>query len=106
MTPQELVRLEAGRWQILQTCHVGGHIGVTETMLYHTLVGVWASTTRQWIREQLVYLAKRGLVDLERHPVKDWRITLSRIGTDVVTYVVDCEAGIARPPKYWGEGAQ
>ena len=103
MTPTELARLEGGRWHILQTCHVGGHIGVTETMIFHTLVNMWASTTRMWIRDQLSYLESRGLVAVERHAIKDWRATLTRHGWDVSTYVVDCEPGIARPPKYWGD---
>lgn len=104
MTPHEMSRLEAGRWHIIQTCHIGGHIGVTETMLFHTLAGMWAATTRQWIRDQLAYLADRGLVQVERHEVKDWRATLTRHGVDLATYVTDCEPGIDRPKKYWGEG--
>ena len=106
MTQQELVRLEAGRWHILHTCHIGGHIGVTETMLYHSLIGLWAATTRHWIRDQLAYLEDRKLVTLKRHEIHDWRATLTRHGTDVATYVVPCEAGIARPPKYWGDQAR
>ena len=103
MTPDELTRLEAGRWHIIHTCHIGGHIGVTETMLYHTLVGMWASTTRHWIRDQISYLESRDLVQVERHALRDWRVTLTRHGWDLATYVIDCEPGIDRPHKYWGD---
>ena len=103
MTKTELVRLEGARWQILQACHIGGHVGVTETMLVHTLSSIFAAITRQWVRDQLAYLESRRLVDLQRHDIHDWRVTLTRHGWDVATYVVECEPGIARPVKYWGE---
>lgn len=105
MTPADLARLEGGRWEILRACHVAGHLGATETMLFNTLIAMWPQTTRSWIRDQLAYLESRGLIVLKRHEVNDWRAMLDRYGWDVATYVVDCEAGIRRPPKYWGSAA-
>lgn len=106
MNPQELNRLEAGRWELLRAMNVGGHLGATETMMFHALIAMWPDISRTWVRDQLDYLESRKLIELERHPVKDWRAKLTRHGWDVASYVVDCEPGIARPPKYWGDGAR
>ena len=106
MDREDLTRLESGRWEILRATLVAGHVGVSESMLYHALVSMWVATTRQWIRDQLHYLESRGLVECERRDVGDWRAVLTRYGDDVVNYVVECEAGIARPRKYWGDGAE
>lgn len=106
MNKNELTRLESGRWELLRVMNVAGHLGATETMMFHTLVAMWTNTTREWIRNQLDYLESRKLIDLEKHPLKDWRAKLTRHGWDVTSYVVECEPGIARPPKYWGDGAE
>ena len=105
MNRDELRHLESGRWEILRATRVAGHVGVSETMLYHALVSMWVSTTRAWIRDQLHYLESRGLVECERREVGDWRAVLTRYGDDIVNYIVDCEPGIARPSKYWGDEA-
>ena len=104
MDRDELQRLEGGRWELLRVLNVSGHIGATETMMYHALVAQWLKTTRGWIKDQLDYLESRELITLERHELKDWRAKLTRHGWDVTSYVVECEPGIARPPKYWGDG--
>ena len=105
MNKVELSKLEAGRWELLRVLNVAGHIGATETMAFHTLVAIWPDMSREWIRNQLDYLESRRLIEIERHEIKDWRAKLTRHGWDVTSYVVDCEPGIARPPKYWGDGA-
>ena len=99
----ELTRLESGRWEILRVLHVGGHLGATESMILATLQAMWPQTTRSWVRDQLGYLEGRKLTEVERPPLKPWRATLTRHGWDVATYVVDCEPGIGRPEKYWGD---
>ena len=99
----ELQRLESGRWELLRVLNVAGHIGATETMMFHALVAQWVRTTREWVRNQLDYLESRDLIALERHDIRDWRAKLTRHGWDLTSYVVDCEPGIARPPKYWGD---
>lgn len=99
----ELARLEGGRWELIRVMHIAGRLGATETMMLHTLMALWVQTTRGWIREQLTYLEDRKLIEIERHEIKDWRARLTRHGVDIATYVVDCEPGIARPKKYWGD---
>ncbi len=105
MTPEELAKLEGGRWEILRVLHVGGHIGATEAMILATLRAMWLDLSRDWVRNQLDYLESRTLVLIERHAIKPWHAKLTRYGWDVATYVVDCEPGVARPPKYWGSEA-
>lgn len=97
------IRKEATRWTILQTTHVGGHIGVTEDMVLPVLRMSWLGAGRTFLRNEIDYLERRGLVITVRPALKPWRIQLTRDGQDVVEYTAECEAGIARPPKYWGE---
>ncbi len=105
MDRDQLTKLESGRWELLRVLNVAGHLGATETMMFHTLVAMWLDMSREWIRNQLDYLESRGLIELERHEIKGWQAKLTRHGWDVTSYVVDCEPGIARPPKYWGDAA-
>lgn len=95
-------RKESMRWTILQTTHVGGHIGITEDMVLPVLRSSWLGASREAARNEIDYLERRGLVTTERPDLKPWRIRLTRPGQDVVEYTVECEAGIDRPPKYWG----
>ncbi|MDF5958732.1 hypothetical protein P4052_06230 [Pseudomonas aeruginosa] len=53
------------------------------------------------IRRELDYLADRDLVTLVKEPSGKWFADLTRYGTDVAEYTIDCEPGIARPKKYW-----
>ena len=107
MTPDrlELAKLESGRWEVLRVLHVGGRIGATEEMILATLRAMWIGINREWVRDQLDYLESRKLVDVERHQIKSWRAKLTRYGVDLATYVIDCEPGIDRPDKYWGDAA-
>ena len=93
------VMLPSARWSILRTLSVGGHLGATEEMIQVVLNGEFLGVTRRWIRTQLDYLESRGLIALERSEVFPWRAKLTRYGHDVVDYQVECEAGIARPPR-------
>lgn len=96
---------ESGRWIALSAIDAGGHMGATEDMILAALMPSWLGATRDWLRDQLAYLESRRLIELGRHEIKPWRATLTRHGKDIVDYTVDCEAGIARPRKYWGDGA-
>ena len=87
------------RWAIIRTCRVGGHLGATETMIREVIVVDYLGADRTFIRDQLDYLQKRKLIELERSEVEPWRATLTRYGYDVADYQVDCEPGIRRPPR-------
>ena len=91
--------LPSARWSVLRTIGVGGHLGATETMIYDVLRFEYLVISRQWVRDQLHYLASRGLVEIERSEVHPWRATLSRHGQDLYDYQVDVEPGITRPPR-------
>lgn len=90
------------RWSILRTIHVGGYLGATEVMMREVVNVEYLGVTRDFIRTQLDYLAKRKLIALERSELHPWRATLSRYGHDVVEYQVDCEPGVSRPPRIGG----
>lgn len=101
----ELARKENGRWIMLVATKAGGHLGATEDMILASILPSWHGVHRKWVRDELAYLESRELVEIEKRPLKPWRVTLTRHGRDVVDYVVDCEPGIERPRKYWGDGA-
>ena len=90
------------RWSVLRTIHVGGHLGATEAMVREVLAAEFIGTTREGVRDQLDYLAKRKLIELERSEVRPWRATLTRYGYDVAEYQRDVEPGISRPPRVEG----
>ncbi len=87
------------RWTILRTLMVGGHLGATDRMCLDVARAEFLGVTRQALRDEIAYLESRGLVAVERSEVEAWRVTLTRAGRDVVDYTVDCEPGIARPPR-------
>ena len=53
------------------------------------------------VRRELDYLGDRKLVELRKDPAGPWWGGLTRYGTDLAEYTVDCDPGIARPKKYW-----
>ncbi len=97
-------RRDSARWIVLQTTSLGGHIGVTEDMILPVLRSSWLGATREFMRTQIDYLESRKLLTTERPALKPWRVKLTRHGHDLVDYTTDCEPGIDRPPKYWGDG--
>ena len=98
MNQLELVKLESGRWRLLQFVEAGGPIGVTEIMLSEALQLAWPDCDQAWTRTQLDYLEDKAFLYVERHEIKPWRAKLTAGGRDVVTYVTACPAGINRPP--------
>ena len=83
----------------LLAINAGQDIGVTDAMVLAVVRVAHPETTVQFVRKELGYLEQRGLVTLERPPVRPWRAKLTARGRDVVDYTVDCAAGIDRPPK-------
>ena len=90
------------RWAILRTCRVGGHLGATEPMFREVIAAEYVGVTKRFIRDQLHYLEQRKLVQIERSEIRPWRAQLTRYGYDVADYQVECDAGIARPPRIDG----
>lgn len=96
-------RRELLRWYILLTANAGGYLGVSEPLLLSALVGIVPGVTSHEVRRELDYLEHRELLTVSGRDSPAWVAKLTRVGTDVVEYTVPCEAGIARPPKYWGD---
>ena len=97
----EKERRELLRWLLLLALYNGRPYGCAEMVLLSTAQGVYKDATPLEIRQLLDYLEDRRLVEIERSPSGPWRAELTRYGVDIVEYTVDCQPGIARPPKYW-----
>ena len=94
-------RREQLRWILLLALNHARPYGAAELVLLGTAQGVFTDVTALEIRRELAYLEDRRLVQIERSPAGPWRAELERHGVDIAEYTIDCEPGIARPPKYW-----
>ena len=94
-------RREYTRWLILTALNNGRWQPMHEQILLGVVQAIFADATSDEVRRKLDYLEKRELVNILRDPSGPWRAELTRHGVDVAEYTVDCDAGIARPPKYW-----
>lgn len=101
MIDNQKVRRESMRWLILLTLNNARPIGAYEELVLATVQAMYPDATALEVRRELDYLFDRKLVDLRKEPSGRWFADLSRYGTDVAEYTVECDAGIARPPKYW-----
>lgn len=94
------IRREDMRWQILLTLSNGAPYYVAERIMLLVCQAIYPDTTDVEVRKQLDYLTERDLVEIEKSPSGPWSAKLTRYGTDIVEYTIDCEPGIARPIKY------
>ncbi len=92
-------RREHIRWILLRALDNARPEGTNEIVLLMTLQGVYSDVTQQEVRRELGYLEDRRLVRTSHRHTGQWQATLERHGVDVVEYAIDCEPGIARPPK-------
>lgn len=99
----EKSRRETLRWLILLTLNAARPLGAGETLLIDTVRQAIPDCTAREVRNELDYLAERNLIHLDGRGGPQWRAKLTRHGADIVEYTVDCDPGIGRPPKYWGE---
>lgn len=95
------VRRESMRWNILLILNNARPVGAYEELVLATAQGIYQDATALELRRELDYLADRELVYLKKEPGGRWFADLTRHGTDVAEYTVDCDPGIARPQKYW-----
>lgn len=101
MVDIQKVRRETIRWQILLTLNNARPVGAWEELVLSVIQATYTDATPLELRRELDYLADRKLVDLRKEPSGRWFADLTRYGTDVAEYTVDCDPGIARPTKYW-----
>ena len=98
---QAKVRREALRWLILLTLNNARPVGAFEGPVLSVAQSEYPDATPLELRRELDYLAGRDLVTLRKEPSGKWFSNLTRHGTDIAEYTLDCEPGIARPTKYW-----
>lgn len=96
----EKARRETIRWFILVTLNTARPIGAFEAMILSVIQAEFPNATRDELRRELDYLSGRELVKLDKQPDGRWHSQLTRYGTDLVEYTIDCEPGINRPEKY------
>ncbi|ODC05247.1 hypothetical protein BFW38_06395 [Terasakiispira papahanaumokuakeensis] len=94
-------RREGLRWLILLTLNNARPLGAAEHLVLTVAQSEYPDATQLELRRALDYLSDRGLVDIDKAPTGRWRADLTRYGTDIAEYTIDCEPGIARPSKYW-----
>lgn len=97
----EKARREGMRWHIINTLNKARPYTSSEVFLLDVMRGIYPDATAMELRQQLDYLKDRRLVELVKQPSGMWFADLNRLGVDIAEYTIDCEAGIARPPKYW-----
>ena len=97
------IRREGMRWNLLKTLLWNRPYTMPEQRLVEVALTLYPDTTPQELRSELVYLEDRGLVKITRQANGAWFGDLTRDGVDVAEYTVDCEPGIARPPKFWAD---
>lgn len=93
-------RREGMRWNLLKALHMAAPYTSAESFLLDIMRGIYPDVTQDEQRKQLVYLADRKLIDLVKEPSGAWFADIGRYGTDIVEYTLDCDPGIARPPRY------
>lgn len=97
----EKARREGMRWHLINTLNKARPYTSSETFLLDVMRGIYPDVTALELRQQLEYLQDRRLLDLTKQPSGMWFADLNRLGVDIAEYTIDCQAGIARPEKYW-----
>lgn len=97
----EKARREGMRWHLINTLNKARPYTSSEVFLLDVMRGIYPDVTALELRQQLEYLQDRKLIDLTKQPSGMWFADLNRLGVDIAEYTIDCQAGIARPEKYW-----
>lgn len=95
------VRRENMRWLILLAIYNSRPVELNESVVLSIAQAVYPDATPLEIRRELDYLRDRKLVEIRKDPAGPWWGNLTRYGTDIAEYTIDCAPGIARPAKYW-----
>ena len=100
MSDIEKDRRESLRWHLLRILDWNRPYTMPDARLWEIAKVNFPDTTPTEIRRELDYLADRELVEISRPQSGNWHADLTRHGVDITEYTVDCDPGIARPPKY------
>ena len=98
----EKARREGMRWHLINTLNKARPYTSSEVFLLDVMRGIYPDVTALELRQQLEYLQDRSLLNLTKQPSGMWFADLTHLGVDIAEYTIDCQAGIARPEKYWG----
>jgi hypothetical protein len=101
MVDEAKIRRESIRWYILLTLNNASPYGSFYEALLAVIQAMYGDATQKELYKEMDYLATRDLITLDKKPDGRWHGKLTRYGTDIAEYTIDCEAGIARPEKYW-----
>lgn len=91
---------QSWRWLIMRTLNNARPIGAYEGLVLAIIQTGYPNATALEVRHELDYLADRALVELRKEPSGCWFAHITRDGTDVIEYTVDCNPGIAWPAEY------
>ena len=97
----EKARREGMRWHLINTLNKARPYTSSEVFLLDVRRGIYPDVTALELRQQLEYLQDRRLLNLTKQPSGMWFADLTHLGVDIAEYTIDCQAGIARPEKYW-----
>lgn len=100
MSDIEKTRRESLRWHLLRILDWGRPYSMADSQLWEIAKVNFPDATLIEIRRELDYLDHRTLINLIRPQSGKWHADLLRLGVDLVEYTVECDPGIARPPRY------
>lgn len=103
MVDHARVRRESMRWNLINTLDKARPHTTSEVFLLEVMRAIYQDATALEVRRDLDYLSDRDLVELNKSPSGTWYADLTRYGVDIAEYTIECDAGIARPQKYWAD---
>src|SRR5690242_11031545 len=95
------LRRESIRWYIILALYNARPEELAEEVIQSVIRGLYPDATPIEARREMEYLADRKLINIRKEPSGRWWGDITRYGTDIAEYTIDCEPGIARPQKYW-----
>ncbi len=100
LTTLEKAKRETARWRILKVLDAGRPGKVNEQLVLLALNDAELKLTAHELRRELDYLRERKLIDIYGEGTPVWAAELTRYGIDLIEYTIDCDPGIARPPRW------
>lgn len=101
MSNIEKARREGMRWNIINALNKARPYTTSEKFLLDIMKGIYPDATALELRQHLDYLHHCKLLVITKEPSGLWFVDLTRSGVDTAEYTIECQAGIARPTKYW-----
>lgn len=90
---------EEARWLILRTLYWARPTGAPESLIMRGLKEADLPVTTSNVRNELTYLADKGLLVLDPKRRGGWHAKITAYGVDVNEYAKDAPIGIARPDE-------